>query len=79
MIISVEISYYPLTNDFSAPVNELLDLLEKSKLQVEPGKMSTIITGQFSEVFKLLESSLYKLFEKYPSVFTMKVSNTCPL
>lgn len=79
MIISVELSYYPLTGDFSAPVIELLALLEKSPLHVEPGKMSTIITGQFSDVFKLLENSLHALFEKYPSVFTLKVSNTCPL
>lgn len=79
MIISAEISYYPLTDSFSEPVNELVEILEKSELQIEPGKMSTIITGDFHEVFHLLENALSELFQKYPSVFTMKISNSCPL
>ncbi|MFO7864560.1 MAG: YkoF family thiamine/hydroxymethylpyrimidine-binding protein [Salinivirgaceae bacterium] len=79
MIISVEISYYPLTGNYSEPINELISILEHSDLNIEPGKMSTIITGSFHDVFSLLEKSMQELFEKYPSVFTLKISNSCPL
>lgn len=79
MVISVEISYYPLSDDFSGPVNELIALLKASDLTIEQGKMSTLITGLYFDVIKLLETSLYVLFEKYPSVFTLKISNCCQL
>jgi uncharacterized protein YqgV (UPF0045/DUF77 family) len=79
MFISAEISYYPLTEDYLNPVNELIDMLNESGLKIEPGKMSTLITGSYFDVFKLIENSLYVLFEKYPSVFTLKISNSCPV
>lgn len=79
MIVSVEISYYPLSENFSQPVNELIEMLDESGLKVEPGKMSTLLIGPYFDVFKLLETSLFVLFEKYPSVFTLKMSNSCPV
>ncbi len=79
MIVSVEISYYPLTGDFITPVNAFIQQLAWEGIAVETGQMSTIITGEWETVMKLLTKSMGDLMEKYPSVFTMKISNSCQI
>jgi uncharacterized protein YqgV (UPF0045/DUF77 family) len=78
MQITVEISYYPLLNSYIEPVTEFLkEIAENEKITVEPGTMSTVLTGQYEDVMDLLEKKLKLFMEKYPSVFTLKVSNSC--
>jgi uncharacterized protein YqgV (UPF0045/DUF77 family) len=77
MIISVEISFYPLVEDFAVPVNTFIQLLDRDGITVEPGKMSTIITGEFDDVMSSLTNAMGDLMKGYPSVFTMKISNSC--
>lgn len=80
MYISVEISYYPLTEEFNNPISEFIGkLLANNKIQVESGKMSTVIYGEYPEVMNVITHSISDLMEKYPSVFNMKISNTCPV
>lgn len=80
MIISVEISYYPLSEDYNKPISDFIDLISKNKdLEINIGKMSTIITGEYKLVMDILNNGMQSLMEKYPSVFTLKVSNTCPI
>ncbi len=76
-MVSVEISYYPLADDFNAPIREFLNKLSNDKLIIESGKMSTIIIGEYSDVMDTLSSSMGNLMDKYPSVFNIKISNSC--
>lgn len=79
MIVTVEISYYPLTEDYSRPVNCFLEKISKSNITIEEGKMSTILIGEYKIIMELLNNSIYELMEKYPSVFNIKISNSCPI
>ncbi|MDX9881615.1 MAG: hypothetical protein RBS73_06075 [Prolixibacteraceae bacterium] len=78
MEISVEISYYSLTDDYKKPVKEFLGALQTSNnVSIEPGTMSSVITGQYDDVMKLLDETIKIFMDKYPSVFTLKISNAC--
>jgi len=77
MIITIEISYYPLVEDFNLLVNTFIKKIYTPDIKVETGKMSTIITGEYSEVMDLQTNAMGDLMEKYPSVFNLKISNSC--
>lgn len=78
MEISIEISYYSLTGDYKTPVVEFLNELTVSDdLRIEPGMMSTTITGEYDRVMLLLNKTIRLFMEKYPSVFTLKIANAC--
>jgi len=79
MIITVEISYYPLTENYSKAVNSFLERISKSDITIDMGKMSTVLIGEYEVIFELLNNSIYKLMEDYPSVFNIKISNSCPI
>ena len=77
MIVTIEISYYPLTDDFNSPIQLFLNKLQREEIEVEVGTMSTLITGEFEKVMEILQNSMGDVMEKYPSVFNMKISNSC--
>ena len=77
MIITAEISYYPLLDNYAAAVKEFLTEINKSGIDVEVGTMSTILTGEFVAVMKVLNEGMSLVLEKYPSVFNVKISNSC--
>lgn len=76
-MVSVEISYYPLADDFNAPINEFLKKLSNDKLIIESGKMSTIIIGEYIDVMNMLTLAMGDLMVNFPSVFNIKLSNSC--
>ncbi len=79
MIVTVEISYYPLAENFNAPISEFIDKLnENEKIKVEFGRMSSFLTGEYQEVMKTLTQSMGTMMENKASVFNIKISNSCP-
>lgn len=80
MYITVEISYYPLLERYEEPVNELLALLDKqADVETETGTMSTLLRGEYEPVMALLAGTMRQLMDKYPSVFNLKISNSCEI
>jgi uncharacterized protein YqgV (UPF0045/DUF77 family) len=78
MNITVEISYYPLTGDYTKPVLELLNLLQQAPhITVATGDMSTLISGEFDAVMAVLTGAMKQLMLDYPSVFNIKIANAC--
>lgn len=77
MIITIEISYYPLSDDFNNPVHSFIEKLKSKDVEVDVGIMSTIITGEYDIVMGIITASMKELMDKYPSVFNMKISNSC--
>ena len=78
MEVTVEISFYPLVDNYNEPVREFIEEIAKNKkIVVEPGTMSTLLTGQYDDILKLLDQKIKYFMEKYPSVFTIKISNSC--
>lgn len=79
MIISVEISYYPLSEAYSKAVDDFIGEVSKRNVTVETGKMSSVISGEYKEVMAVLTETIGEFMQKYPSVFNIKISNYCPV
>lgn len=76
MKTSVEISYYPLKQEFIPPIQNFIDRINKyPKLVVRTNTMSTQVFGEYSEVMKALTREIEKSFELPHSVFVMKIIN----
>ncbi len=78
MTISVEISLYPLKEEYGALVNNFLEELQQNKaLQIETSAMSTLILGDFEAVMPAISAASKKVFETEKAVFVLKISNGC--
>ncbi len=76
MKISVDVSYYPFSDDAINKVEQFLNSLQKySNLNFKINFMSTQITGEFDDVFNFLKNEIYSSFENYKSFFVIKITN----
>jgi uncharacterized protein YqgV (UPF0045/DUF77 family) len=78
MRIAVEISYYPLTNDFIPPIDLCIEKLQHPQLEVVTSMLSTLVVGEYELVMSQLQYSMKELMEEYPSVFNIKITNASP-
>lgn len=70
MYLSVQLSYYPLDEDYKAPIKALIKRLETSGLEVYPNRMSTQIFGEFDDVMAILSDTMKWSFQQFgKSVF----------
>jgi uncharacterized protein YqgV (UPF0045/DUF77 family) len=74
MKISVDISMYPLQEDFEAPILAFIGTLENiDKVEVVRTELSTQIHGDYKVIMALLEKEMFSVFEEIPhSIFVMK-------
>ena len=78
MKVDAEVSLYPLRNtDLSKPIGAFLERLQESGLNVEPGPMSSHITGECSDLFRAIGDAFEKGSEEDDVVLVTKVSNAC--
>jgi uncharacterized protein YqgV (UPF0045/DUF77 family) len=75
MHVAVELSLYPLTGDFVAPI---LDFIERLKshpgLAVATNSMSTQLSGEYDRVFDALRAEMRKsLSAPHRAVLVLKV------
>ncbi|PID67607.1 MAG: hypothetical protein CR968_05840 [Flavobacteriia bacterium] len=78
MQISIDISYYPLTDKYNEAIETFLHELNKdTSCEIFTGAMSTSISGEYQEVMSLLTSSMLPLMNKYASVFNLRIANAC--
>ena len=76
MNISIEISYYPLDQEFVPPIRDFIQRLHNhEKLVVQTNGMSTQVFGEYDIVFDALRQEIATSFENPHSVFIMKVIN----
>jgi uncharacterized protein YqgV (UPF0045/DUF77 family) len=74
MQISVEISYYPLVDDYLNVIKSYIERINEFKnLEIKTSKLSTLIVGEYGDVMQLLNITMKEFMEKYPSVFNLKV------
>jgi len=78
MRISVDISLYPLTQDYVEPILAFIDQLETNpKLIVKRNSLSTQIFGEYRDVMDMMDSEIEQLFNQIPeSVFVLKMIGT---
>ncbi len=73
MKLTVDISLYPLSEDFIPFVKEfILRLKSYENLTIATNKLSTQVSGDFDEVMKIISSEMKAMFEEQRSVLVMK-------
>jgi uncharacterized protein YqgV (UPF0045/DUF77 family) len=77
MKIAVDISLYPITNDFIPPIDDVIQRLKSHEsLEVTTNPMSTQIRGDYDEVMSVINREVKKTFEtSRKAVFVIKILN----
>ena len=77
MKVAVDISLYPLADDFLPPIKDIVERLnENSSVKVVTNAMSTQIRGDFDAVMAVLNQEIRKTFDQCPkAVFAIKILN----
>ena len=76
MKTSVEISYYPLNEQYKTPIKKFIaDLNKNANLTIRTNRMATQVFGEFDEVMNTIQQCMKEAFELPHSVFVMKVIN----
>jgi len=78
MRISVDISLYPLTEDYVEPILAFILQLENNpKLIVKRNSLSTQVFGEYRDVMDVIDKEMENVFAQLPhSVFAMKFIGT---
>ena len=80
MTIQAEISLYTLGVKSQSPaINDLITVLKKHEIEIEPGRMSSIISGDSDKLFPALQEAFETVSENSHIVMTFKISNACPV
>ena len=75
MDVSVEISLYPLNNEYIPPIQDFIDRVNQAEgLLVKTNVMSTQVFGNYEKVMSCFTAQMKETFEKYgKNVFVMRV------
>ncbi len=76
MNTSVDISYYPLKDEFIPPIKDFIDRLNQHKsISVVTNGMSTQVFGEYFDVMEVLTMEIHESFNLPHSVFILKIIN----
>jgi uncharacterized protein YqgV (UPF0045/DUF77 family) len=78
MRISVDISLYPLTEQYVEPILAFINTLEANpKLVIKRNSLSTQVFGEYADVMAAMNSEIEAVFAELPhSVFVLKLIGT---
>ncbi len=77
MKISIEISYYPLSEQFKEPIkNFIRSLMKNENIEVKPNAISTHVFGDFDEVMHTVTACMKNAMELPSSIFVLKILNS---
>lgn len=77
MKIAVDISLYPLDEDFSPPIKNFIHRLNNyNSIEVITNNMSTQIIGEYEVIMSILNNEIRDTFEELPkAIFAVKILN----
>ena len=76
MKISIDISYYPLHEEYVIPILDFIARMNLHKgLLVQTNGMSTQVFGDYDDVMNAITVEIKKSFELPHSVFVLKIVN----
>lgn len=65
MMISAELSYYPLTADYKPPIHDYISALQQfDALEVRTNALSTELFGEYELVMQAVQQATLAAFEK---------------
>jgi uncharacterized protein YqgV (UPF0045/DUF77 family) len=76
MKVSVDISYYPLNEEFVPPILDFIGRIKKHEhIIAQTNGMSTQVFGEYHSVMAAITEEIGKSFELPHSVFILKIVN----
>lgn len=77
MKVAVDISLYPLNEDFIPPIDDVIERLNgHDGIDVVTNRMSTQLRGEYDDVMAALHTEIGTTFERVPkAVFAIKMLN----
>lgn len=77
MQVAVDLSLYPLTDEFIPPIEDVIErLIAYEDLEVVTNPMSTQVRGEYKAVMAALSREIGVTFERVPkAVFAMRILN----
>ncbi len=80
MFLSAQISLYPLRQSHLSPaIGNAVNILEEHGLEVSPGVMSSVASGDDEVLFAAIKEIFQKSSEQGDVVMVVTLSNTCPV
>ena len=75
MEISVDISLYPLKDEYIDPIIKFIAAVEKnSSIKVVKNSLSTQVFGEYKTVMSIIEDEIFNVFDELPdSVIVLKM------
>jgi len=77
MRVAVDISLYPLTDDFIPPIKDVIERLNAyESIEVVTNPMSTQLRGEYDDVMAAISQEVKTSFEMSPkAIFAIKILN----
>ncbi len=77
MKVAVDISLYPLADDFIPPIKDVIERLNANpSVEVVTNAMSTQLRGEYDDVMNVLNREIKGTFEQCPkAVFAIRILN----
>lgn len=77
MQVAVDISLYPLDENFIPPIKDIIArLAQHNGIEIEYNRMSTQLRGEFDVVMPVLSEEIRRTFTDVPkAVFAIKILN----
>ena len=80
MLLAGQISLYPLRQShLSEAISDALGILRDHGLEVTPGAMSTVASGDDEDLFAAIKDIYRKSSEQGDMVMVVTLSNACPV
>lgn len=74
MKVTIEISNYPLSEDFESKIIDFIERCQKEGIRTKVNATSTHVQGEYDLVMNLIQTEIKTSFEKYGKmIFVMKV------
>lgn len=80
MFVAAQISLYPLRQaNLSSSIKKILSIMRGHGLDVSPGTMSTVVSGEDTLVFTAIRDAFISSAEDGDVVMVVTFSNACPV
>jgi uncharacterized protein YqgV (UPF0045/DUF77 family) len=80
LLLAAQVSIYPLRQLSLSPVIEqALSFFRSYGLEVTPGPMSSIVSGEDETLFAALKEAFSQIAKDVEIVMTLTLSNACPV
>ena len=80
MDVAAQVSLYPLRQPgLSSVIERALAVFREHELEVTPGSMSTVVSGDYDRMFDALKQAFQVTAEQGEIVMVVTLSNACPV